>query len=136
MTQTLIGTGALAAVLSAAVGLVIPDPPAIDIHRLEWSGDMVTQERTVRGDGDAFYMAWAAGVFDVDTGNAVPQCEGSGAFPYPIGTRAVQFDLARWTGADGCTFADLPPGRYILRATYSWGDRQTSAQSNILEVTE
>lgn len=136
MGNTLIGTGILAAALSAALSAVLPAPPAIIVHRLSFDGQTVTQDRTVNGEGDAFYMAWAAGVFHADTQDAVPWCEGNGAFAYALGRKEVTMDLGRWTGRDECTPESLPPGPYVLRATWSWGDQQTSAESNVFEVTE
>ena len=141
MTQTLIGTGALAAVLSAAIGLVIPDPPlppAITIHELSFDGALVTQDRTVDREGDAFLIAWAAAVYDA-AGNSIRWCEGDGSFGYSTGRWKATFDLADWIGNPNCTVESLPPGTYTLRAVWSWGsqegDQQVTARSEPFEVT-
>lgn len=136
MTHTLIGASVLTAALSAALSAVLPAPPAIVVHRLAIDGDTVTQDRTVNGHGEAFYMAWAAGVFDAATGDAVTWCQGSGAFAYALGRKEVHMGLPDWTGREDCTYDSLPPGSYVLRATWSWGDTQESAQSQVFEVPE
>ena len=128
-TQTVIGTVALIAALNVAVDALLPSPPAIEVHSLTFDGQTVTQDRTVTGSGDAFYMSWAASVIDLDTGAPVQHCSGNGAFAYATGRKAVQMDLPNWTGRDGCTPDSLPPGAYELHAVWSWGDQQKSAAS-------
>jgi len=134
-TQTIIGAGVITAALSTMISLALPPPPAIEVHRLAFDGHTVTQDRTVTGQGSAFHMAWAASVFDAE-GRAVPHCSGSGAHAYAIGRQEVEMTLPRWTGADGCTPESLTPGAYTLRATWSWGDNQASAESAPFEVLE
>ena len=128
-TQTVIGIGALVVALNAGLAVVLPSPPAIQVHSLTFDGQTVTQDRTVSGSGDAFYMAWAATVKDASTLEAVHHCSGDGAFAYATGRHVVEMDLPRWTGREGCTPDSLPPGEYVVSATWSWGDQQATADS-------
>lgn len=128
-TQTAIGAGALIVALNAGLAVILPSPPAITVHSLTFDGTMVVQDRTVNGSGDAFYMAWAATVKHADTLEAVHHCSGDGAFAYATGRHVVEMDLPHWTGREGCTPDSLTPGEYILRATWSWGDKQATADS-------
>jgi hypothetical protein len=128
-TQTIIGAAALIAALNVAVDAVLPTPRPIEVHSLTFDGQTVTQDRTVIGTGDAFYMAWAATIIDFDTGASVPHCSGDGAFAYATGRHVVEMDLPHWTGREGCTPDTLEPGDYVARATWSWGDQQKTADS-------
>jgi hypothetical protein len=133
-SQTAIGAGALVLALNATLAVVLPSPPAISVHDLSYGDGMVTQDRTIRGTGDAFKIGWSATVINPTTDEPVPFCSGEGSFPYPIGRRAARMDLPTWTGRAECTPDSLSPGEYVLRATWSWGDQQTTATSEPFRI--
>ena len=114
------------AALNPVVKLLAPPPPHIVIHAITYDAGMITQDRTVRGDGPVFWMQWQAEIIDKATGQIVPGCEGSGSFNYPTGRKAATMTLQRWVGSDTC--APAPGGTYQPRAVYHWGDNQVIAE--------
>ncbi len=133
--QTAVGVGILSAVgvvaMRAALSLFLPPLEGVHINALEYADGMVTQDRTVTGDGDVFFAFWAAYVANIETGEAVPGCEGNGAFAYPVGRDNPTMTLQRWVGSDECV---LTAGSYELRGAWHWGDRQTVAKSAVFTV--
>jgi len=136
MTQTLIGGGAMVLALNFAVSAILPEPAPIEVHSLVYLAGEIYQERTITTDQPAFPILWTATVENADTGESVIWCEGNGVNGYPPGYRVVLFrSLADWTGRDECTVESLPPGRYALRASWRWGEsNSTSAKSEPFEV--
>lgn len=136
MTQTIIGIGVLAVVASAALQSVLPGAPPFTVHSLRYEAGTVYQDRAIVTDGVALYAEWAAAVIEVSTGNPVPWCIGSGAFPYQPGRFEKASPLEDWTGRSLCTGDSLLPGQYILRGTWQWGSGQTSHDSAIFTVEQ
>ena len=129
-----IGMAAVAAVVSTALQLVLPQPAPLVINNLTYADGIVTQDRTLNTDQPAFYAQWTATVENAETGESLRWCEGSGANGYPPGQKAVTFTLADWTGRATCTPDSLPPGLYALRASWRWGAESTSFKSAVFEV--
>jgi hypothetical protein len=135
MTHTIAGAGVVGLLISAAIGVVLPKPTPITIHSLTIDdGGVVTQDRTVITQSDAFFATWSAAVMDMASGAPVEGCEGSGTFPYEPGRVAARMPLPRWVGSATCTFDALPPGQYQLRAAWYWGGSQTAAVSPVFTV--
>lgn len=120
VTQTFIGSGVVGGALYVLTGAIIPAPPAIVVHALEYRDGMIIQDRTVNSDVP-FYAAWAARIED-DAGQTV--CAGSGAWAYEPGRLAIDLPLTEWVGDPDCT---LSPGvTYHPVGVWSWGDEQAS----------
>jgi hypothetical protein len=135
MTQIARATAILVGAMQLGVSVVLPVPPAIEVHRLELNAGIVTQDRTVRADSAVFWMHWTAAVIDPVTRLPVAGCRGSGGFNYPTGHKVAVLTLPEWTGAPGCTMDSLPSGTPLqLSATYVWGDNQVSARSDVFTV--
>ena len=134
MFNTAVGIGFSVVLGTIGLRAVLPEPPAMVVNALTMNNGMVTQDRTITTTGDAFYMQWAATVVNVDTGESIHWCEGRGANAYGPGRKAVEFTLPEWTGSATCTLESLPPGQYILRAAWMWGNQNASARSNVFEV--
>ncbi len=133
-TQTIIGAIALTIAGNAAIDAVLPDPSPIRVHALEYSDGMIKQDRTIKAKGEVFFMAWSAEIVDADTGLAVTDCTGSGAWNYTVGRMEFAMSLARWTGNAACADALVPGVWYYPRAVYSWGASQTSAVGERFKV--
>ena len=134
MLQVSSGVAALAAAGAIAVKAILPGPAPIQVHELRFEAGIVYQDRTVTTNGEAFFAQWAARVEDAETGDVVPWCVGSGAWPYEPGRRSVSLPLPEWVGNDACTADSLPPGLYVPVAVWSWGDDQTSHRGLAFEV--
>ena len=131
-TQTVIGGTVLVGLLTLAVDMVTPAPPAIVVHDLHYEDGIMFQDRTVSAEGGepVFYAFWTAKILDAETNVAV--CSGEGAFPYAVGRRNVQIELSEWVG-EPC---DLPPGTYRPVAAWSWGYDQTSHAGHVFTIEE
>ena len=136
VSQTAIGIGVLTAVGTLFLQSVLPGPVPLTVNSLTYTAGLVYQDRTVITDGTAFYAQWSASVVDVDTGEVVPWCSGSGSFPYQPGHKIKEFPLADWVGNATCTPESLNPGTYVLQAAWQWGADQTSKTSDPFEVVE
>lgn len=132
--NTLIGVLAVAAIGSFGARVILPAPSPIQVHSIAMVEGRVMQSRTITVDGPAFYAQWAATVADAETGESLIWCEGSGANAYPPGSKEVAFTLEDWTGSERCTLDSLPPGVYVLRASWQWGEKTTSKVSEPFEV--
>ncbi len=131
ISQTILGGAAMVAAATFAIQSIAPSTVGVHINALEYADGMVTQDRTVTGDGDVFFAFWAANVTDLSTGEVVPGCEGDGSFAYPVGRDKPTMTLQRWVGSEECT---LTAGSYELRGAWLWGDRQTVAKSAVFTV--
>lgn len=132
--NTIVGVLVFTVLGSVGARVILPAPAPIQVHYIEMTEGKVHQSRTITTDAPAFYAQWAATVADAETGESLIWCEGSGANAYPPGSKIVAFALEDWTGADQCTLESLPPGRYVLRASWSWGDEGTAKVSEPFEV--
>ena len=128
--NTLIGSSFLVLVGSGILQAILPGPPPIVVHSLEYADGQVTQKRTVTTDDGVFFAEWRAEVVDSATNIPVADCTGTGSWNYSPGYAAPEMDLATWTGNDACDADDLPASFY-LRATWRWGDDQTNGESQI-----
>lgn len=136
LVQTGIGIAGAVLALNFAVSAILPEPVRIQVQALAYDNGVITQERTVRTENQAFYAQWAATVENADTGESVRWCEGSGANAYAAGHKVVTFTLPDWTGRKECTPESLPPGRYVLSATWHWGVRDAAMKSEPFEVNQ
>lgn len=111
--------------LAFAIPPLFPDPPIV-VHSLVYDGGRVTQDRTVTSEGDTFYANWAAIVVDAA---GIPKCSGDGNWAYSVGRRGAEMSLSEWTGDKDCGSKLIPGQQYRLKASWFWGDDQTSATS-------
>ena len=127
-SQAVVVGGAAALAVSAVLGFVLPKAPIV-INALSYAEGMVTQDRTVTGKGEVFFMGWSAEVVNMATGDPVPWCIGQGSYNYRTGRRVVEFTLPDWVGNAACLPESLLPGRYQLRAIWRAGDVQVIGNS-------
>ena len=121
---------AVVAAGTAALQAVLPHPAPIIMHRLSYDAPgMVTQYRTVNGEGEVRLMSWAAQVVDTSTDRPVRGCTGSGSWPYETGRLEAVLPLSEWVGSAACQPSALLPGEYRLRAVYSVDGEQVTASS-------
>lgn len=132
VTQTMFGGGILVVVGSAILQSILPGPSPIVVHSLSYENGFVTQDRTVSADDGVFFAQWRAEVVDVADDYPVANCSGSGSWNYPSGRSAPEMSLPVWTGNPLCDESQLPD-QFYLRATWVWGDDQTSGESIIYE---
>lgn len=128
--HTFVGSSFLVLVGSGILQAVLPGPAPIIIHDLEYENGHVTQKRTVTSKDGVFFAQWRAEVVDYETNAPVIACTGAGSWNYSAGYAEPVFTLADWTGNPACDVDDLPTSFY-LRATWRWGDDQTSKSSDI-----
>ena len=128
-THMVVGSSVVAAAVVGVLGLVLPEPQPITVHSISYEDGIVSQDRTVVAEGEAFYASWAAAVMRAEDDTPIAWCNGSGSWPYPTGRRKAAIDLPEWVGSEECTPDSLPPGEYYLKAAWYWGNNQTSARS-------
>ena len=133
--QTSIGVTFLGGVLLAASNAVIPPAPRIQVHSLTYEAGVVHQERTVRVGPPAtvFWAQWQAEVIDAETEAPVRGCVGNGSWNYAEGYRVFDIPLGEWVGQPITCTPDILPARFYLRASWYWGEDQTSKESAVYE---
>ena len=134
-TNISVGIGAVSAGLLFVTGSIIPPLPPITVHSLTYDAGVVHQERTVEVDPPAvvFWAQWRAEVIDATTDAPVPGCVGSGSWNYEAGYKVVDIPIGEWVGQPITCTPDILPDRFYLRASWYWGEDQTSAESAIYE---
>lgn len=135
VTQTVFGSGILVVVGSAILQSVLPGPSPIVVHELSYDSGFVTQDRTVSVEDGVFFAQWRAEVVEATSGSLVADCAGEGSWNYTSGRSAPEMTLQRWTGNEACDESKLPD-EFYLRATWVWGDDQTSKESIVYEVSK
>lgn len=128
--QTATGGGFLILVGSVTLQSLLPGPAPIVVHDLVYEDGQVTQKRTVTAPDDVFFAQWRAEVVNYETNAPVIACTGSGSWNYSAGYAEPHLSLADWTGNPLCDVDDLPNSFY-LRATWRWGNDQTSKASAV-----
>lgn len=117
------GIGAAIALQLAALA-VLPDVKPIVVHSLNYSDGIVHQDRSITAEGGTFPAEWRASIIDTVTQKPVPECSGSGFWPYKTGRQTAPIPLHEWVGSDACTPEYLRGlgGEYYPVASWHWGN--------------
>jgi hypothetical protein len=133
MSQTAAAGGIIILALLGVSKAILPHAPPITVHSISLDPvtGIVTQDRTATAknwNDPVRLMNWAAQVVDLDTGNSIPGCTGSGSWPYKVGRVSADLPLEEWVGNERCRLEGLDR-TFFLRAVYSADGIQVVAES-------